>query len=235
MGNELSPGHPLFNQAGDADTLVFNPLESSAESGGTPSQDPSDATQVQKPASRLAFPGEQPLSPAVEERTDVTQTLPREQAKSTLSSSGQPAAQAPEPEDATLLTGPQPLRFTQDADELPSLDESSKSTSDQPASQDDFEAYFTSELPSASNVYDERPSPSKETEDFPELTLDDLPGSDADFDPDQQEAIEIKLDLAQAYLDMDDQSGARALLDEVLREGNAVEQERAQDILRRLS
>lgn len=237
MGNELSPGHPLFNQADDADTLVFNSLESSAESGGTPSQDPADATQVQRRESRLAFPGEQPHPPAVEERTDVTQTLPREQTQSTLSDSGQPAAQVSEPEDATVLTGPQPLRFTQDADDLPSLvDDPSKPTSDQLASQDDFDAYFASERPSTSNVYDnERPSLPKETEDFPELTLDDLPGSDADFDADRQEAIEIKLDLAQAYLDMDDQSGARALLDEVLREGNAVEQERAQDMLRRLS
>jgi pilus assembly protein FimV len=46
--------------------------------------------------------------------------------------------------------------------------------------------------------------------------------------------VETKLDLASAYLDMGDQVGARSLLDEVLREGNATQKERAGAFLKKL-
>jgi pilus assembly protein FimV len=233
MGNELSPGHPLFNQTDDADTLVFNPLESSAGREATPSSASTEAPQTQGHSPRLVFPGEPRPESAGEQQTDVTQVL---QPQSTQNDAGQPATSETEPDDTMVFAKPQPLRFTQDADERRSLDKPSTPTSDRPASQDNFDTYFASELPSVSDVYDdERSSSSKETETFSELTLDDLPELDAGTDAEQQEAIEIKLDLAQAYLDMDDQAGAKALLQEVQREGNVVQQERAQAILRRLS
>ena len=217
MGNELSPGHPLFNQADDADALVFNALESSAERAATPSSVPTEATQAQGHSPRLVFPGEPHPESAGEQQTDVTQVP---QPQSTQNDARQPAASETESDDTMVFAKPQPLRFTQDTDERRSVDKPSTPTSDQSASQDDFDAYFASEQPSVSDS---------------ELTLDDLPELDAGIDADQQEAIEIKLDLAQAYLDMDDQAGAKALLEEVQHEGNVVQQERAQAILRRLS
>ena len=47
--------------------------------------------------------------------------------------------------------------------------------------------------------------------------------------------VETKLDLASAYLDMGDQVGARSLLDEVLREGDAAQKARAGEFLKKLS
>jgi pilus assembly protein FimV len=46
--------------------------------------------------------------------------------------------------------------------------------------------------------------------------------------------VETKLDLASAYLEMGDQVGARSLLDEVLREGDATQRERAKAFLKKL-
>jgi pilus assembly protein FimV len=62
-------------------------------------------------------------------------------------------------------------------------------------------------------------------------------------DPQRQDAttvgatadyIETKLDLATAYLDMGDQVGARSLLDEVLKEGDPSQKERAAELLRKV-
>lgn len=47
--------------------------------------------------------------------------------------------------------------------------------------------------------------------------------------------VEIKLDLAKAYLEMTDRAGARELLQEVLSEGDAAQQQRAQALLDSLS
>ncbi|HXH04074.1 MAG TPA: FimV/HubP family polar landmark protein, partial [Candidatus Competibacteraceae bacterium] len=44
--------------------------------------------------------------------------------------------------------------------------------------------------------------------------------------------VETKLDLAQAYLDMEDKDGARSLLEEVLQEGDARQRQRAEELLR---
>ena len=46
--------------------------------------------------------------------------------------------------------------------------------------------------------------------------------------------VETKLDLASAYLDMGDQVGARGLLEEVLREGNATQKQRAGEFIKKL-
>jgi pilus assembly protein FimV len=43
--------------------------------------------------------------------------------------------------------------------------------------------------------------------------------------------VGTKLDLARAYLDMGDPEGARAILDEVLQEGNAVQKQEAQRLM----
>ncbi|HOW61518.1 MAG TPA: FimV/HubP family polar landmark protein [Candidatus Contendobacter sp.] len=52
---------------------------------------------------------------------------------------------------------------------------------------------------------------------------------------DAADYVETKLDLASAYLDMGDQVGARSLLEEVLREGNATQKARAGEFLKKLS
>ena len=43
--------------------------------------------------------------------------------------------------------------------------------------------------------------------------------------------VEIKLDLVAVYMDMDDNIGARELLDEVMKEGGPNQKQRAQKLL----
>lgn len=46
--------------------------------------------------------------------------------------------------------------------------------------------------------------------------------------------VETKMDLATAYLDMGDQVGARSLLEEVLKEGDVSQQQRAEELLKKM-
>jgi len=59
------------------------------------------------------------------------------------------------------------------------------------------------------------------------------PAGDAQGDPKWQE-VATKLDLAKAYEEMGDKDGARELLNEVLREGDAAQQGQANQLLAKL-
>ncbi|MGF1528408.1 MAG: FimV/HubP family polar landmark protein [Candidatus Competibacterales bacterium] len=50
-----------------------------------------------------------------------------------------------------------------------------------------------------------------------------------------EDDIDVKLDLAQAYVEMDDRTGARDLLNEVLREGSDEQRQRAQAMMSRIA
>lgn len=68
----------------------------------------------------------------------------------------------------------------------------------------------------------------------------ELLGDDGDADGDgeffaAEDYVETKLDLANAYIDMEDPVGARSLLEEVLKEGNSEQQQRAEALMQRLS
>jgi pilus assembly protein FimV len=47
--------------------------------------------------------------------------------------------------------------------------------------------------------------------------------------------VETKMDLATAYLDMGDQVGARSLLEEIVKEGDASQKQRAEELLKNMS
>jgi pilus assembly protein FimV len=53
----------------------------------------------------------------------------------------------------------------------------------------------------------------------------------ASIDPDLFEEVNTKLDLAKAYLEMGDKEGAREILGEVLKEGDAQQQQQANDLM----
>lgn len=79
--------------------------------------------------------------------------------------------------------------------------------------------------------------------DFAEAQLETMVnpqfGSDADLAPEFEitpnEEVSTKLDLAKAYEEMGDLEGARELLQEVVKEGDAGQQERAQALLARIA
>lgn len=60
---------------------------------------------------------------------------------------------------------------------------------------------------------------------------DESESDDADLDLGDVDEVSTKLDLARAYLDMEDYDGAREILNEVLEEGNEAQKEEAQKML----
>ena len=70
--------------------------------------------------------------------------------------------------------------------------------------------------------------------DFVKVTRADKEASPAEDDAQQEEEedqAQNKLDLARAYLELDDTENARAILDEVMSEGNAAQREEARQLL----
>ncbi len=63
---------------------------------------------------------------------------------------------------------------------------------------------------------------------------EELPSADADAKSEQWHEVETKIDLAKAYLDMEDKEGAREMLEEVIQEGNSEQQETAKALLKDL-
>ena len=71
---------------------------------------------------------------------------------------------------------------------------------------------------------------------FPEISLDvaETPASSTDAMVDEPEEVNTKLDLIQAYIDMEDVVGAKELIDEVLAEGGERQRQRANELLAKI-
>jgi pilus assembly protein FimV len=99
---------------------------------------------------------------------------------------------------------------------------------------------FTMDFPAEKTAV--KPAPEPLTADLSGISLnfDDEPvasaptASSSEGSDDQFQEVATKLDLAKAYQEMGDSSGAREILDEVLREGNAEQRRAAQDLLDQL-
>ncbi len=127
--------------------------------------------------------------------------------------------------------------------ELPTLEPAAEAMDDLPELDDDFDLAIASpseELESvddvASEYKEELPTLDQGSgNDFPSLDemgdidLDNL-DNDLDFLSGTDES-ETKLDLARAYIDMEDQEGAREILQEVLEEGNDQQKQEATKLL----
>ena len=97
---------------------------------------------------------------------------------------------------------------------------------EQPAPKRESDEEFAARLQEASRQFDAETTKGPAAE---EESLDDF-----DFLSGEDETA-TKLDLARAYIDMGDPEGARDILDEVLAEGNAGQQQEAREILAQLS
>lgn len=71
---------------------------------------------------------------------------------------------------------------------------------------------------------------------FPEISLDvaDTPPASAETPADESEEVNTKLDLIQAYIDMEDKIGAKELIEEVLTEGGERQRQRANELLAKI-
>ena len=90
----------------------------------------------------------------------------------------------------------------------------------------DEEVALNADLDSDDDLGDLDPETDKEVN----LDLDDDDLDDLDFDEDASS----KLDLARAYVDMGDNDGARALLNEVALEGDSEQIQEANELLEKL-
>ena len=59
----------------------------------------------------------------------------------------------------------------------------------------------------------------------------DIGGADGGDEPLTMSEVGTKLDLARAYIDMGDPEGARSILEEVLKEGSAVQKQEAERLV----
>jgi pilus assembly protein FimV len=72
---------------------------------------------------------------------------------------------------------------------------------------------------------------------FPEISLDvaDATAGSTEIPADEPEEVNTKLDLIQAYIDMEDNIGAKELIEEVLAEGGERQRERANELLSKIA
>jgi pilus assembly protein FimV len=96
---------------------------------------------------------------------------------------------------------------------------------DDKAEPEDDEALPHHETPAATD----EPSPSWQFDDHA------LPSTEHALNEFSDDPVDTKLDLARAYLDMGDAEGARAMLDEVLKEGSQMQQDVARRLLESLN
>ncbi|MEZ5593799.1 MAG: FimV/HubP family polar landmark protein [Gammaproteobacteria bacterium] len=122
-----------------------------------------------------------------------------------------------------------------------SLDFESNTAADKPTTDFDLDALALDESELRFSPDDSADSLSLEFEDAnavdaedTQLISDALDG-DATQSMDSGDYVEIKLDLASAYLEMDDRAGAISLLQEVVAEGSDGQKARAQELLDRLA
>ncbi|NVK39589.1 MAG: peptigoglycan-binding protein LysM, partial [Gammaproteobacteria bacterium] len=117
-----------------------------------------------------------------------------------------------------------------DIDELPELDDDFDLAVAAPAEElesvEDVAAEYKEELPTLDSGSDDDFPP---LGDLGDIDLDNL-DNDLDFLSGTDES-ETKLDLARAYIDMEDQEGAREILQEVLEEGNDQQKQEATKLL----
>ncbi|AKR43429.1 FimV/HubP family polar landmark protein [Methylophilus sp. TWE2] len=72
---------------------------------------------------------------------------------------------------------------------------------------------------------------------FPEISLDvaDTSATSLEIPEDEPEEVNTKLDLIQAYIDMEDAIGAKELIEEVLAEGGERQRQRANELLSKIA
>ena len=66
------------------------------------------------------------------------------------------------------------------------------------------------------------------------LDLDEQPQAEEAADNERWQEVETKLDLAKAYLEMDDKEGAKEMLDEIMQDGDAKQKKAAKKMLKNL-
>ena len=115
-----------------------------------------------------------------------------------------------------------------ESDELPDLDEPQTDFDVSEPDEDDV-----LEINSVVEASDEPDTSESSDVELPDVDPDSTDDDDLDFLSDSDETA-TKLDLASAYIDMGDLSGAKEIIDEVLNEGSEEQQEEAKELLAKI-
>lgn len=237
LGHRLDPANSLYSDLADGDMLADEP----AQLGGLHR---SDSTQAS--VDTLTRPDREP--PADKAAMDFEFDLQVPEAESP------PAERAPA---ASSASGRSALEEAVEGRyELPTLDLEPSSSDDRTqGEQNRASAGFEDlkiELPALDTQADTEPKPAAESGssvpefDFSSISLDLEPRSEPQPAPvfapdpaqsvsaDSPEELATKLELAVAYDEIGDKDGARELLQEVLRAGDASQKARAQELLGKL-
>ncbi len=257
MGRAFIPDSPLFTEEAAAEDnqdlppiefededlaelgIADEPNQPAADTGSAPGEMPDETQNLDL---HDEGPSEALLEPAASHSEGPTDTFPELDFPETEPEEphGRPTTDTPGTEsnteaaafpelDADFLddtTTPEPAKATEPP---------SESSTSEEAFDFDLDAAFaesaqeeTSPAPASMQPETPSPTPGSESEDW--LGGDDSFGA-IDLDRDEAGNVETKIDLAQAFLEMQDAEGAKEILEEVLQEGNEAQRQRAQEMI----
>lgn len=230
-GRELDPSHPLFRESSPTQDL---PSETEADHTRQPETiSSSDNVSAEYVEAFDTLPGEEPAA----EEPDLEFILDEPPAtENQADDSGRDRPAHSSSGDSDLNDNTDTLDPTADIEpvslDISDIEEPAAEPDDDVASGDagnnglsldtfeDEQGHLSSDAPSIA-------PPTDSNDGDGDLTLDLSDYDDID-------ECETKLDLASAYVDMDDQEAAREILNEVVSEGNDSQQERARTLLNSL-
>ena len=237
LGLQLDPGNPLYGGSGSgaahSDTQILSPADLAAstiivpEIGHLVAAKPADA-----PGLDFDLGGSAPSDNAGMPAADVTSNIGFDL---DLGGGDKPAAAVQQTDDdVTVIAGSSVLSAPDTATsidfdfELPGSGDkpSAEQASAQPAAGGGLDFDFNLELPATKEEAPAAPL------DLSSISLDlGTPGDGAAPADAHWQEVATKLDLAKAYQEMGDKDGARELLNEVLKEGDAAQQQQAKSVL----
>jgi pilus assembly protein FimV len=254
MGRKLEPGNPMYGGAVSVEdtgsatmqTTVMNAMPDSGP-GEAPTQQaqaPDVDFDLGEPETTSVLTGDDTAAAGAEAMDfDVTSTNPSLEAPSEMDfdvTSTHPSIPAVGEEKEAGLPNLDDLVFDVTSSSQPSMQEAEQEEPTKAAPDEDAGMEFTLDFPVGDAA--EKPAPAAQDvgADFADisLNLDDIetPGAAAPESAKDEHWHEVatKLDLAKAYQEMGDATGAREILDEVMREGDEGQRETAQSMLDQL-
>ncbi len=243
MGSELAPSHDLFQGV--------QPSRSASRAGGEDEVDQDDLLTDSEALANLDLDLDTELSELPDEPMGGMSELmlPDEDSASTIEPPSKAIIQDESSGfDVGAGTAGEMSEFSLDLDDLDSLESVDLGHEDQGVEPDLGEPSGLSELGSEPLDLGFSETDSGRVgyeEDLPAISLDELddaampspeggegePLSELLQEDDRSEEIETKLDLARAYIEMDDTEGASEILSEVLEEGDEAQKAAAREVL----
>ncbi|MFQ6334591.1 FimV/HubP family polar landmark protein [Methylophilus sp. 3sh_L] len=233
----IVPETPAKN---DALTLEDTPLSFSAAADAAPAPALAGVDRAQIAAAEEVAAEPDTLSLTADEVNADPELTPKSLDLPSLNLDDAEQAAAPFAAPAASLTG-EPALSNEDAvfESLPelSLELGGPNDAAQPDDEDLSLEDLDLDAPVASLNEPVAAEPATPETEFPEISLDvsEAASVSADEPVDEPEEVNTKLDLIQAYIDMEDVIGAKELIEEVMAEGGERQRQRARELLDKIA